>query len=279
MKKLTVFGAFIDLIQCFVAACGITLLINFFGLATELLNVTEELSKNVIIDEVRAIFFLLITITTLKYVYFIGIDRLLGEKQSDGDNMTPTGIGAIASEMEEVPCEADDKIADYNINISVIHEAGHAVMGYLKKLEYYSVYVAHTSAKIVYVYKNQDLEGVKNRILITYAGAVAEELVLGEFHYGCIGTISDQESDFSKATELIKAYIVMNDCTKSKSLLDSELSDEIIKLSNEFYQEAKEILSSNKDALDTIIEALNKQRQLTQEEIERLLDKEKGGII
>ncbi|ARD68009.1 hypothetical protein B2M23_16370 [Eubacterium limosum] len=193
--------------------------------------------------------------------------------------MTPTGIGAIASEMEEVPCEADDKIADYNINISVIHEAGHAVMGYLKKLEYYSVYVAHTSAKIVYVYKNQDLEGVKNRILITYAGAVAEELVLGEFHYGCIGTISDQESDFSKATELIKAYIVMNDCTKSKSLIDLELSDEIIKLSNEFYQETKEILSSNKDALDTIIEALNKQRQLTQEEIERLLDKEKGGII
>lgn len=277
MKKLTVLGAFIDLIQSFVAACGITLLINFFGLATELLNVTEELSKNVIIDEVRAIFFLLITITTLKYVYFLGIDRLLGEKQSDGDNMTPTGIGAIASEMEEVPCEADDKIADYNI--SVIHEAGHAVMGYLKKLEYYSVYVAHTSAKIVYVYKNQDLEGVKNRILITYAGAVAEELVLGEFHYGCIGTISDQESDFSKATELIKAYIVMNDCTKSKSLIDLELSDEIIKLSNEFYQETKEILSSNKDALDTIIEALNKQRQLTQEEIERLLDKEKGGII
>ena len=71
----------------------------------------------------------------------------------------------------------------------------------------------------------------------------------------------------------------MNDCTKSRLLIDSELSDEIIKLSNEFYQEAKEILSSNKDALDTIIEALNKQRQLTQEEIERLLDKEKGGII
>lgn len=279
MKKPTVFGAFVDLIQCFVAACGITLLINFFGLTTEFLNVTEELSRNAIINEVRAIFFPLITIIILKNVYFWGIDRFLEEKLSDGDNMTPTGIGAIASEMEEVPCEADDKIADYNINISVIHEAGHAVMAYLKKLEHYSVYVAHTSAKITYVYKNFDLEDVKDQILITYAGAVAEELVLGEFHYGCIGSISDQESDFSQATELIKAYIVMNDCTKSKSLLDSELSDEIIKLSNEFYQEAKEILSSNKDALDTIIEALNKQRQLTQEEVEKLLDKEKGAII
>lgn len=279
MKKPTVFGAFVDLIQCFVAACGITLLINFFGLTTEFLNVTEEFSRNAIINEVRAIFFPLITITILKNVYFWGIDRFLEEKLSDGDNMTPTGIGAIASEMDEVPCEADDKIADYNINISVIHEAGHAVMAYLKNLEYYSVYVAHTSAKITYVYKNLDLEDVKDQILITYAGAVAEELVLGKFHYGCIGSINDQESDFSKATELIKAYIVMNDCTKSKALIDSELSDEIIKLSNEFYQEAREILSSNKDALDTIIEALNKQRQLTQEEIERLLDKEKGGII
>lgn len=279
MKKPTVFGAFVDLIQCFVAACGITLLINFFGLTTEFLNVTEELSRNAIINEVRAIFFPLITIIILKNVYFWGIDRFLEEKLSDGDNMTPTGIGAIASEMDEVPCEADDKIADYNINISVIHEAGHAVMAYLKKLEYYSVYVAHTSAKITYVYKNLDLEDVKDQILITYAGAVAEELVLGEFHYGCIGSISDQESDFSQATELIKAYIVMNDCTKSKSLIDLELSDEIIKLSNEFYQEAREILSSNKDALDTIIEALNKQRQLTQEEVEKLLDKEKGAII
>ncbi|WP_392889752.1 hypothetical protein [Eubacterium limosum] len=279
MKKPTVFGAFVDLIQCFVAACGITLLINFFGLTTEFLNVTEELSRNAIINEVRAIFFPLITIIILKNVYFWGIDRFLEEKLSDGDNMTPTGIGAIASEMDEVPCEADDKIADYNINISVIHEAGHAVMAYLKKLEHYSVYVAHTSAKITYVYKNFDLEDVKDQILITYAGAVAEELVLGEFHYGCIGSISDQESDFSQATELIKAYIVMNDCTKSKSLIDLELSDEIIKLSNEFYQEAREILSSNKDALDTIIEALNKQRQLTQEEVEKLLDKEKGAII
>lgn len=279
MKKPTVFGAFVDLIQCFVAACGITLLINFFGLTTEFLNVTEELSRNAIINEVRAIFFPLITIIILKNVYFWGIDRFLEEKLSDGDNMTPTGIGAIASEMEEVPCEADDKIADYNINISVIHEAGHAVMAYLKKLEHYSVYVAHTSAKITYVYKNFDLEDVKDQILITYAGAVAEELVLGEFHYGCIGSISDQESDFSQATELIKAYIVMNDCTKSKSLIDLELSDEIIKLSNEFYQEARDILSSNKDALDTIIEALNKQRQLTQEEVEKLLDKEKGAII
>lgn len=279
MKKPTVFGAFVDLIQCFVAACGITLLINFFGLTTEFLNVTEELSRNAIINEVRAIFFPLITIIILKNVYFWGIDRFLEEKLSDGDNMTPTGIGAIASEMDEVPCEADDKIADYNINISVIHEAGHAVMAYLKKLEHYSVYVAHTSAKITYVYKNFDLEDVKDQILITYAGAVAEELVLGEFHYGCIGSISDQESDFSQATELIKAYIVMNDCTKSKSLIDLELSDEIIKLSNEFYQEAREILSSNKDALGTIIEALNKQRQLTQEEVEKLLDKEKGAII
>lgn len=204
MKKLTVFGAFIDLIQCFVAACGITLLINFFGLATELLNVTEELSKNVIINEVRAIFFLLITITTLKYVYFLGIDRLLGEKRSDGDNMTPTGIGAIASEMEEVPCEADDKIAEHNINISVVHEAGHAVMAYLKKLQFYSVYVAHTSAKIVYVYKNLDLEDVKNRILISYAGAVAEELVLGKFHYGCIGSISDYKKQIAYRFRIIR---------------------------------------------------------------------------
>lgn len=279
MKKPTVFGTFLDLMQCFVAACGITLLINFFGLATELLNVTEELSRNVIINEVRAIFFLLITIIPLKYIYFFWIDRLIGGKRSDGDNTTSTGIGAIASKMEEVPSEADDRIAEYNINISVIHEAGHAVMGYLKKLEYYSVYVAHTSAKITYVYKNFDLEDVKNQILISYAGAVAEELVLGKFHYGCISSFSDQESDFSKATGLIKAYIVMKDYTKSKSLIDSELSDEIIKLSNEFYQEAKEILSSNKDALNTIIEALNIHRCLTYEEIEKLLDKEKCGII
>lgn len=159
---------------------------------------------------------------------------------------------------------------DEQINIKSVHEAGHAVMAYLQDTKNFKVFMSYDSAKTVVTYKSQKAEDVKKMILVKYSGAIAEELLLGEFSAGCIG-IFNPNTDFPSATELIKAYIVMTEPTVSKTLLNEELADLIISASNSFYKEATEILSKSKEMLVIISDELKNKDSLKKDEIIQLL--------
>lgn len=159
---------------------------------------------------------------------------------------------------------------DEQININAVHEAGHAVMAYLQDTKDFKVFMSYDSAKTVVTYKSQKAEDVKKMILVKYSGAIAEELLLGEFSAGCIG-IFNPNTDFPSATELIKAYIVMTEPTVSKTLLNEELADLIISASNSFYKEATEILSKSKEMLVIISDELKNKDSLKKDEIIQLL--------
>lgn len=159
---------------------------------------------------------------------------------------------------------------DEQININAVHEAGHAVMAYLQDTKDFEVFMSYDSAKTRVAYKSQNAEDVKKMILVKYSGAIAEELLLGEFSAGCIG-IFNPNTDFPSATELIKAYIVMTEPTVSKTLLNEELADLIISASNSFYKEATEILSKSKEMLVIISDELKNKDSLKKDEIIQLL--------
>lgn len=63
----------------------------------------------------------------------------------------------------------------------------------------------------------------------------------------------------------------MIDHSVSKSLLDEELSEQMIFYSKEFWKETKEILIQNKKMLELLSEELFKKCELTGEEIGELL--------
>lgn len=159
---------------------------------------------------------------------------------------------------------------DEQIDIKSVHEAGHAVMAYLQDTKDFEVFMSYDSAKTVVTYKSQKAEDVKKMILVKYSGAIAEELLLGELSAGSIG-ILNSNADFPSATELIKAYIVMTEATVSKTLLNEELADLIISVSNSFYKEATEILSKNKEMLVVISDELKNKDSLKKNEIIQLL--------
>lgn len=159
---------------------------------------------------------------------------------------------------------------DEQININAVHEAGHAVMAYLQDTKDFEVFMSYDSAKTRVAYKSQNAEDVKKMILVKYSGAIAEELLLGEFSAGCIG-IFNPNTDFPSATELIKAYIVMTEPTVSKTLLNEELADLIISASNSFYKEATDILSKSKEMLVIISDELKNKDSLKKDEIIQLL--------
>lgn len=142
------------------------------------------------------------------------------------------------------------EITDEEMNISVIHESGHAMMAYLLDEQIYSMNLfptPHVKADILSGIA--DAEKIKKMVFIFYAGAATEEVTFGKFSSGCT---NGPGSDFVRAAELIKQYIVMTNPDVSKTLLDEELKEESIRLSKEWYQEAKEQLFPYQDTIEKL---------------------------
>lgn len=121
-------------------------------------------------------------------------------------------------------------------------------------------------------FKKGNIDDVKTRILITYASAIAEEILLGEFHTGCMGS---DDADFETASRLIKWYIVMSNDSVSKTLLDEELAPQMIELSKQFYQETKELLTDNVVLLQKVADELMEKDFLSRDDVDKFVKEQK----
>lgn len=252
MRKL--FGFFCNIMKCFLMSCGIVLLFYFFN---EEVPVAKELIQ-------RNVLVICYSLISLLCVYQI-TKRMFSD--DDYNVITGTSLGyakrVIRSENK------NDTLTEYNRKVSSVHEAGHAVMAYLMEIESFQVILSDIQPRVVMVQKLQDANAVKKGILIKYAGAIAEEILLDKMH---IGSFIGEDSDFPQATEWIKAYIVMTDSSISKTLLDRELEEKTILLSKKFWNESKKILSENRTMVETISENLQRKGTLTSEEVKEILD-------
>ena len=109
----------------------------------------------------------------------------------------------------------NDKKTNINTNDDLydyvyIHEAGHAFFAYLFCDEYFvEVDISKDKSPCVtYSKEIRTKEDVKNLILICYAGAAAEEVILDEFSAGSIISNKYNDSDFVKCIDYLKAYIL-----------------------------------------------------------------------
>lgn len=248
MRKINIYTAIMGFIKSFIASCGISLLLLFFY--------GEEipLSKGLVRNSVLIIFSMLI-------MFQVIIDVFVNKDYCSCNNIEPPSGKAISNTATNV--------SECSKKIFRIHEAGHAVMAYLQEVEDFEIDMSsYISPKTITQYISIEVDDVKKRILVGYSGAVAEELLLGHF---CAGSMGNSESDFPSTTEWIKAYIVMTDSTVSKTLLNEELSDRIIAVSNALYQEAKDLLSENKEMIEVIANELENKDSLNKCEIVQLL--------
>ena len=254
INRINFLAIFLDIVRCFIASCGMVFLMMFFDFegAAGILATKEH--------QRTTVFILCYFLAILKFsLGFIAGEKGRWIRKPDHESDSLSEADWISERQKE--------LAAHKNKTTAIHEAGHAVMAYLQKAEDFRVYFSCVTAKVITVF-GDTAEDVRKWILVKYSGAVAEEIMLGRFHQGSMG---DPKSDFSTATELIKEYIVMTNPDVSKSLLDEELSTQIIFLSREFYQEAKELLSQNKTMIEIISSKLMETNQLSKEEIIQLL--------
>lgn len=184
----------------------------------------------------------------------------------------------ITSKKEVLPTDSLGKAIYKKHNASAIeehvaiHEAGHAVMAYLLDFNIYEIIVSNEEmARTITECRMNTKEDIEKLILLKYAGAVAEELIMGYFGYGNMGF---PNSDFESAKQYIKGYIVMTEKEVSKSMLDTELSEKIIAYSKKFYMQTYQMLSNNTDKIRRLSERIcsNASWDLTTEEIKKVIE-------
>ena len=225
----------------FICACGITLVLSFFSENIE--NYTRE---NIVTMVAMIFLFMCIFDFTYSIMFRVGKYR----------------VGDAAGKAKCIETHAE---TDKNKKIIAVHEAGHAVMAYLKNAGKFDVNMR--DGYVTTDYFLVDARKHRDHIMVVYAGAIAEELVFGYFTTGSFGTAN---ADFENATKMIKEYIVMTDQKISKTLLE-EMTPDIISISKEIYAESEELLKNHKNMILRLADILMTKDFLGTEEVREVL--------
>lgn len=179
--------------------------------------------------------------------------------------------------------KASAKIIDSSYDYVYIHEAGHTFLAHMFCNEYFvEVDISKDKSHCVtYSKEIRTKEDVKNLILICYAGAAAEEVILGEFSAGSIISNKYNDSDFVKCVDYLKAYILLEENNSShlkelrhsKTMLDRDFNDLVIEKSKLFYNDTLKIIEQNKKVIIELANLIKKKRQLSKDEIDEFLIK------
>ncbi len=184
----------------------------------------------------------------------------------------------------------DDKL------MTAYHEAGHAIVNYVEKLDpvsKISIISRGMALGFTLIPPQKDvIHQTKSKLIkqmaMAMGGRAAEEIIFGDITTGA-------SSDISHATNIAREMVVqwgmsdlgpinwgpqidINDFGKAymepskiSDQMQSKVDEEIKKLINEAHQEAKKVLSKNKGKLEILAKTLVEKESLGQEEFEEIM--------
>lgn len=166
----------------------------------------------------------------------------------------------------------ESDIINKTMEISSVHEAGHALVAYLNGFELF-LSVSYENSFTNIVPQNSlvmDSDMLKKYILILYAGMAAEKILLGKASMDSFGS---NNSDFNRANTYIENYVFMTNDNLSKYSLDPAVQREVLKLSKELYQETYKLLSENKGVLNVLSAYIKDAGKCSYEEVKNIVEK------
>lgn len=169
-----------------------------------------------------------------------------------------------AIEMQEKTKEEQEFL-----RICTVHEAGHAVMAVHLKVKNLCVIADQAKGYIQYHEKKfLKSKDIKKNIMITFSGAVAEEILLGEVSSGSLGA---ENSDIFRAVKQIRMYIILKENAISTCGIGTGMEEKIAEMSSELYREVQDILSDQKEMIERVAKALESKGKLTELEIKEII--------
>ena len=239
------------------------------------------------------------------------LENLLNEAallavRRDKNSITMEEIDEASDRVLMGPAKTSRKVTDYEKKIVSYHEAGHAVSGIVlpNGEEVHKVTIIPRGMAGGYtqmlpreertlVYTKDDLEA---QITTLLSGRVSEEMYMNEISTGA-------SDDFKKATKIARSMVTEygmsslgpmqfehrsesvflgRDYNQTKNFSDQVallIDQEVKKIIDECYKQAKGIVSREKKLVDLLAQRLMEQETLTKEEIEDIVEKNSKYVI
>lgn len=172
---------------------------------------------------------------------------------------------------------------DNDMEITAYHEAGHAVMNYLKGIPIARASVQPTTSgvggavisqdKVTVYMTKRDLE---NMVLVAYAGRASEEIKFSDVTTGA-------SSDITQATNILKQYVSKFGFDDATGLIDTDvllksniidpdgLENKISELSRKLYEQCRDTLSANYKMVELVAQRLLSDETISGSDIEDML--------
>ena len=153
------------------------------------------------------------------------------------------------------------------LKILATHEAGHALVAYIQGFNFTS----HITCESSYISANGEIPNAEKMwsiILVRYAGIIAEQMILGESHFGSYGS---DTADLNVARTEIESYVFMTRDDLSKCPDDPRVKEEVFRLSKEGFAKTKQLLEDHKETVQMLAEEFAKKPDWTYEEIQKFM--------
>ena len=232
------------------------------------------------------------------------LENLLNEAallavRRDKEAITMEEIDEASDRVLMGPAKTSRKVSDYEKRIVAYHEAGHAVSGIVlpNGEEVHKITIIPRGMAGGYtqmlpkeertlVYTKKELE---EQIITLLSGRASEETYMNEISTGA-------SDDFKKATKIARSMVTEygmsslgpmqfehrsesvflgRDYNQTKNFSDQVallIDQEVKKIIDECYKEAKRIVSTEKKLIDVLANALIEKETITKEEIEKLVE-------
>ena len=175
------------------------------------------------------------------------------------------------------------RLSDKEKRVTAVHELSHALCGLLlgseRKISKLSILPRNNNTLGFVLYQHDDIEDkyiytkeeLENRIKVSLAGKIGEKIVFNHYSSGCQG---DLDNVSNIAYNMVTRYGMSNlgsfNMDKDNLFLQEKIHEEMNAIVGKCYKECKALLKANLDILNSLVDYVIQEEEITGEEFEKV---------
>lgn len=175
------------------------------------------------------------------------------------------------------------RLSDKEKRVTAVHELSHALCGLLlgseRKISKLSILPRNNNTLGFVLYQHDDIEDkyiytkeeLENRIKVSLAGKIGEKIVFNHYSSGCQG---DLDNVSNIAYNMVTRYGMSNlgsfNMDKDNLFLQEKIHEEMNAIVGKCYKECKALLKDNLDILNSLVDYVIQEEEITGEEFEKV---------
>ena len=175
------------------------------------------------------------------------------------------------------------RLSDKEKRVTAVHELSHALCGLLlgseRKISKLSILPRNNNTLGFVLYQHDDIEDkyiytkeeLENRIKVSLAGKIGEKIVFNHYSSGCQGDLDNVSNiAYNMVTRYGMSNLGSSNMDKDNLFLQEKIHEEMNAIVGKCYKECKALLKDNLDILNSLVDYVIQEEEITGEEFEKV---------